>query len=470
MNPPVSRWRRVLLPAVAVLGMVLVLGARPCWSAEPGSATAVEIPRGPVRYVVGVSPFLSTEARNNVYRSVVTALVRDVPMGSSLWVFDAYRLRTVTRFEVPELRAFQSEKTRLNQFRDGIRELRAFLASTNLPPAASSQSFVDAVRLPQFLDFVAENCRTPDRSVAVVVLGSPLYMDEKEPAFSMVQGYFPSDGHLAAGRDRSVYGTRDRENRLQGVTVHLGHSGEPWASDLHRDRVVRFWRLFVQAQGGRLGAVSTDLPSVFSDMLAAAGKESEPGPEPDPETGVPAAGNAAVTEPPGKSPARIEMLRGVRDVGVADWIAHDRIPNPGESPPVRTVGPLKVGIRWQGEVDLDLYVRPRPGAERLSFEHPRSPEGYYYKDHRSSPDREYEFVEITEPVEVGGVEVWVNFHGSRSAQTTPPAGEVRVEFEGRIYPGRFAMESTEGNQGREGKSQSRWWCRIEVPELLKLGR
>ena len=68
------------------------------------------------------------------------------------------------------------------------------------------------------------------------------------------------------------------------------------------------------------------------------------------------------------------------------------------------------------------------------------------------------------------VEVAVNFHGSRSVQATPPAGEVRLEFEGRIYAGRFVMESTEGNQGREGRSQARWWCRIEVPELLKLAR
>ncbi len=464
MNPPVSvsGWRRIFVPAFAGLLAVFVLGVRPCRSGEAGIDAAMEIPRGPVRCVVGVSPFLSTEARNDVYRSVVTALVRDVPTGSSLWVFDAYRLRTVTRFEVPDLRAFQSEKTRLNQFREGIRELRSFLAATNVPPGVPSETFGDAVRLPQFLDFVAENCRASDRSLAVVVLGSPLYVDDKEPAFSMVQGYFPSDGHLAAGRDRSVYGTKGREARLQGVTVHLGHFGEPWSSDLHRERVVRFWRLFVQAQSGRFGGVSSDLPSVFAEVMAGAERGAGSGDEPS--------GNPATTETQGPTSAKIEMLRGVREVGVADWITRDRVPNPGETPPVRTVGPLKVGIRWQGDVDLDLYVRPKPGAERLYFEHARSPEGYHYKDHRSSPDREYEFIEITEPVEVRDVEVLVNFHGSRSMQTMPPAGEVRLEFEGRIYSGRFVMESTEGNQGREGRSQARWWCRIDVPELLKLAR
>ena len=48
-------------------------------------------------------------------------------------------------------------------------------------------------------------------------------------------------------------------------------------------------------------------------------------------------------------------------------------------------GPLKIGIRWKQNIDLDLYAAPRPGAETLFFQHPRSPEGYYFKDHRSSP-------------------------------------------------------------------------------------
>ena len=55
---------------------------------------------------------------------------------------------------------------------------------------------------------------------------------------------------------------------------------------------------------------------------------------------------------------------------------------------------MKIGIRWRGDIDLDLYAAANPEAETLFFQHTRSPEGYYFKDHRSSPDREYDIYRI----------------------------------------------------------------------------
>lgn len=411
--------------------------------------------RAPSRYVVGVSPFLSETSKNDVYRRLVRTLVQDLGLGRSLWVFDAYHLRTVTRFEIPDRRVFASEKTRLNQFRDGIREVRAFLAANPVRPEVEGCSFENAVRLPQFLEFVSENCRVPGEPLAVLVLGSPLYLDDKEPGFSMVHGFHPSDGHLAATRERSVYGLQGLGGRLDGVGVQLGYFGDPWANDLHRDRVIRFWRMFVGGQGGWLGAVTADLPTVFAAVLSGRAV-----------AGVPALEAAEPRLEPGSG--KVEMVRVAREVESTDWIRGERVSNPAQGPPAHPVGPMRVGIRWRGEMDLDLYARPREGMERLYFEHPRSPEGYYYKDHRSSPDREYEFIEFTEPVDVREVEVAVNYYAARGSGGEPASGEVRVEYEGRIYSGRFELEAREGNRGREGRGQAAWWCRIDVPRLLRL--
>jgi crotonobetainyl-CoA:carnitine CoA-transferase CaiB-like acyl-CoA transferase len=41
---------------------------------------------------------------------------------------------------------------------------------------------------------------------------------------------------------------------------------------------------------------------------------------------------------------KIEMLRLTRDVGLADWITRDMLPNTANGPPAITVGPMKVGI------------------------------------------------------------------------------------------------------------------------------
>jgi hypothetical protein len=105
-------------------------------------------------------------------------------------------------------------------------------------------------------------------------------------------------------------------------------------------------------------------------------------------------------------------------------------------------------------------------AETLFFEHTRTPEGYYFKDHRSSPEREYEFIEFETPVNVWQVDARVNYYEGN----TPggPSGEVRIEFDGKIYSGRFSLAASHGNQGRSGGRQRDFWAKINVPEILKL--
>ena len=179
-----------------------------------------------------------------------------------------------------------------------------------------------------------------------------------------------------------------------------------------------------------------------------------------------AASPAASFEPIDPANTKLEMLRLTREIASLDWIAQDHPHNTAHQPPTRTVGPLKIGIRWQGNLDLDLYARADPRAERLYFEQPRAAEGYYYKDHRTSPDREYEFVEFTRPVDLHAVEAAVSFY--QGSAPGGAEGEVRLEFDGRIYSGRFRIEADHGNQGREGAGQAPFWTRLDVPQVLGL--
>jgi hypothetical protein len=78
--------------------------------------------------VVGLSPYLDRSVKDDVYRRVVGLLVQDLPGGSSLSIYDACHLTTVTHVVIPTSRAFQNERTRVNQFQEPIRQLRDFLA------------------------------------------------------------------------------------------------------------------------------------------------------------------------------------------------------------------------------------------------------------------------------------------------------------------------------------------------------
>lgn len=442
-------------PAVLAIALLLAIlhSARLANATPPPAPTALD---QEVRYVFGLSPFLDHATKDHVFRHLVRFVLEVAPAGSTVQAVDAYHIQTLTQFEIPRLEAFQSPKTRAVQFREPIREIRRFLAAENPHPESRGLDFTQAVRLPQLLDFVGQNLANPGRAIVVSVLGSPLYQDEKEPGFSMTQGYFPSDGHLFASRDQSVFGVQGREHALDRVLVHVAYFGDPWLSELHRDKISRFWTLYVERQGGRLGAFTGDLPTAFTALRDFSPSDDAPAPVP----------TAAPT--PALDPARtkVEMLRITRDIGSTDWISREDLRDPAQTPPSHSVGPLKIGIRWKGDLDLDLYARPGPGRERLYFEKPRSAEGCYDKDHRSSPGREYEFIEFTEPVDVRQVHAAVNFYEGEC--TGGPVGEVRIEFEGRIYSAPFSIAASQGNRGREGDPQSRFWATIDIPRILHL--
>ncbi|HTH48375.1 MAG TPA: hypothetical protein VMB21_12760 [Candidatus Limnocylindria bacterium] len=430
-----------------LLGLALVaVGFAPTQGAEASR------PEGaPARYLIGLSPFLDKSVKDDVYRRIVGFVLEDMPLGSSLAIYDAYQLQTVMQLEVPKVQAFRSSKTRANQFKEPINKLKGFLAAEHPHPEAAKLDFTQAIRFPQFMDFVGENLAPTDQPVAVIVLGSPLYLDHKEPGFSMMDGYFPSDGHLQVARDRSVFGLKDRAGALANLTVHWGYFGDPWVSAVHQEKINRFWSLYLKGQGARLATFCGDLPTVFDAVRPGAVQVAE------------TRGQRFELDP---TQTKLEMLRITRDVGVADWITRDTVHNAAQRAPSVTVGPMKIGIRWQGNLDLDLYATPSRDAEMLFFEHTRSPEGYYFKDHRSSPQREYEFIEFEAPVDVEQVDARINFFKGEAPDGV--GGEVRVEFDGRIYTGHFTLDATHGNEGRTGSHQKPYWVRLDLPAILRL--
>lgn len=398
-------------------------------------------------FVIGISPFLPKNVKDDVYRGLVRLLVRDLPLNSSISFYDAYQLRTITQVTLPKAAVFESSKTRANQFAPAIGELKRFLAAVPPRPAVGHLTFDAALRLPQFCDFLAENLPAKDTPQTVLLIGSPLYQDAKEPDFSMVDGYFPSDGHLQATRERSVFGVSNRHT--PSLIVHWIYFGDPWMNDLYREKVNRFWALYLEQRGARLATFCADLPTALTGFQQGLANASEP--------------TRRWTLDPQQT--KIEMLRIGREVELTDWIQRDTVSEAQHAPSVM-FGPMKIGIRWKGNIDLDLYSSPRPEAETLFFQHPRSAEGYYYKDHRSSPGREYEFIEFETPVDVRKVEAFVNFYKGECPRG--PRGEVRIEFDGKIYSASFAIEATSGNRGRAGSGQDEFWTRIPVPQILKL--
>jgi len=404
----------------------------------------------PQQYVIAISPFLDKSVRDEVFRGIVRLVVDDLPLNSKLTIYDAFDLKRITSLNLPNARVFNSSKTRANQFASAIRDVKVFLAAEHTRPTNAVLTFNAGLRLPQFLDFVSENLTASEEPVAMLLLGSPLYEDAKEPAFSMVDGYFPSDGHLQASRETTIFGFSGSTNSAPRLNLYWAYFTDPWVSDLHQEKVTRFWSLYLQRRAGQLVSLNGDLGTTLQRFCR---PTNSPGPD--------LKGWSLNSEE-----KKVEMLRVSRNVQVADWITSDTMPDAAQKPPTKMVGPIKIGIRWKQNVDLDLYATPQPGTETLFFQHPRSPEGYYYKDHRSSPGREYEFIEFERPVDIRELEAAVNFY--KGIWPGGAHGEVRIEFEGKLYGALFSIEASEGNQGRAGASQQEFWARLPILEILKL--
>jgi hypothetical protein len=409
-----------------------------------------QAPAAEHQFVIGISPFLDKTVKDDVFRGIVRLMVQDLPLDSTLSIYDAFELKSIARLSLPDLQAFNSPKTRANQFAAALGDLKKFLAEEHPRPANSKLKFDNALRLPQFWQFLTEQSGNRNTPMVLLLLGSPLYEDSKEPAFSMVDGYFPSDGHLQASREQTIFGFSEQGDKAGPCLVHWAYFGDPWISDLHREKVTRFWTLYLEKRDAPLLSFSSDLSSGFAAFGQGEADSQSPSRHWTADS----------------RDTKLEMLRVSRKMELADWITRESLPDSAPPPPTTLVGPLKIGIRWKDDIDLDLYATPRPGAETLFFQHTRSPEGYYNKDHRSSPGHEYEFIEFESPVDVRELEASVNFY--EGSCPGGPRGEVRIEFEGRIYSGAFSIRAGEGNLGRSGPSQRRFWTRIPIQELLRI--
>jgi hypothetical protein len=83
------------------------------------------------------------------------------------------------------------------------------------------------------------------------------------------------------------------------LQVDWAYFGEPWLSDLHREKVTRFWALYLERRDGRLASFSSDLATAMSAFASGT-------------PGASAASNGWVADArqkrPEMGPARLAML------------------------------------------------------------------------------------------------------------------------------------------------------------------
>ncbi len=424
-KPPAHSW-----PLFA-----LVLAIVACSSAADEQASS--------EIVVGVSPFFAPADRDAVKKTVYHLLLETVPVGTRITLFDAFNLKRITDLNIPDRPEYRPARVRAHLAKSSLAAINRFFAE-RLALAGGEEGPSGGIRLPQFLDFLA-NFRQQPKLTAIIVLGSPLYIDPRDREFSMSDGLMPTDGHLCVSQTRSVFGTTNRRGPLAGVPLHYGYLPNPWLNDFHEYRARQFWSLYVREVGGRLVTFTGDLPTLLE------------------QTKAPVLHPLESLTLDCQQPGKIGMVSVMK----SDW-GDPRFPL-SRGIPCATKEKMSIGLLWKcSECDLDLYSRPAGAAKDLYYGNPYTDFGIHYKDFKTLPNPAYgfEWVEYQRPVTLAELKTAVNFYGGRSPEKV--RGEIRVKIGDKAYGGEFTLEAQSGNQGTDGdrREKSNYWRILDLEKLL----
>jgi hypothetical protein len=401
------------------------------------------------------------------------------------------------RFDVPAERARRLAKP-LCDLADWCRGSRAREKGTPLAGTG-------ALRIPEALELVSR--QTGGQPCSVLLFGNPLAYSVEEPAFAMVGGRVPSDGHLTTNLAASIYGTGERIGHLRGVSVRLCYLSEGlWSTSLFKERVRRFWSLFTSLQGGEMDEFSDDAAQVFKNATAASlapvgNYQINPVDhaiemvEVHPRT-VALRDDRPVEHPPRQLPEPVHVETPIGGVVAGQGLAchpasshlaatavRPAAPVAEQPPPpaITNLPPIPVAPRgqtgiaawWLADADVDLYVC-FSGAQDLYWHNMTNSFGIYFRDIRTAnqtgtegdwKDR-WEYVQLREGVDLANARVYLNLYAVNRTPREPIEGKVRFQLpDGRIQEQTFSFSAlTKGNQGVDvlTRDRSPFWIPVDL--------
>lgn len=426
-----------------VLTMVLagLLGAGSVWAHD---------------LIVGLSPYQEAKRADAQVKATLQFLTDTLQPGQSALVIDAYHIRTLGMFTVPNKSVYRHAKAKLQANRQVVGAMLNFAKAARTPQGGTEPSIPGAIRLPQALTFIGQNYPAKGKA-QVVLLGSPLFDDPAERGFSMGQGRIPGDGHLTHGRAQTPYGIKGQETLLAQWNIHLAFPDESWRRDDHHGYYVqRFWTLHIEGQGGKLATFTGDLPTLWQRVQSHAS---------------PPAHTFTVEDTD-----KLEMItlkpRVVKDT--ASIYERPITQTPLATEHIHQAPNIEIGLSWDcGECDLDLYAQNGSREAALSFLNKETASGVFYKDMLRSPRaiNGFETIAYQVPVNLAKLVLAINFYGGSAANGV--RGELRLSLDGQTYAKPFHVPAQEGNkgQGREEtlntrQAASAHWLVINPLEVI----
>jgi hypothetical protein len=378
---------------------------------------------------IGFSPYLDTSIAETQINSVLKFLAETLEPGDRCVLFDAYDVQTLGIFTVPDKAVYRQPKAKIQANRQAVGAMSQFARAAKKPHGENEPSVIGAIRIPQALRFIGQDYPAM-QDFDVILLGSPIYDDPKEQAFTMRLNHVPGDGHLTKARSVTPFGIKGQDSLLAKRRVHIAFLDNWKQDDRHAYQVERFWALFVEGQGGQLSSFTHDLPALFQRV-----KSNAPSPKHDYKVEITDKLEMILMRPPTVKQQTSIYERPISKASLPAGV-------------LRQATHVEVGITWEcGGCDLDLYGQRQPGATAIWFLNTQTSDGQYFRDFRTSPRSAngYETLAYHVPVDLNHLLLAVNFYNGSSPGGVK--GEVRISLNGQTYAMPFHVLAQEGNGG-----------------------
>ncbi|NQY41455.1 MAG: hypothetical protein HRT80_15325 [Henriciella sp.] len=370
-----------------------------------------------------LSPNGEPDARRAEAMDAIKLATAAVELGESAIFINGLTTKTICTFNVPERRAYGSDKAKLTYNRACV---GAVLNLANKGDAGASLGQLD---LPRTYRMLAGSLDM-DAIDAIAIFGSPVHDHVDEPSTTMAVGHIPSDGHIIASQGQSPYGMAGLEGALKGTPVHFSTDGYDWVrNSRHESMVHRFHALTAETLGAPLATFNSDREQLIARVTAGA--------------------RDTAMSFERSSSQKLEMIHVALDSAPGTPI-HER---PISEAPLsaserRRAVDVEVGINWSCACDMDVYVRPSEDAETIYYGNVLTNEGRFYRDYRNGREllNGLESVTLHAPVNLSEMVIGVNFYSGNAPDGV--SGEVRLSVGDTTFAKPFEITATSGNAAR----------------------
>lgn len=367
--------------------------------------------------LVLLSPFQTKQAAQQDFITAVT-LLTEADLGETITVINGEDATTIATLSVPEDKRLASYNARINHNLTGIAALKQFMESAHVGERSEG-----AINLPFTLGEIARYHR---HSSDILVMATARF-DINGISQDIIDGdRILKDSNIGQSPQQGIFGTQGIEERLKGFRIHWLLSA-PLTDNHYRKTVHRYWHLWLHHQRAELVSFTQDKNTVLRLL-----KDNAPALPMNDVLQVPV--EPKTTAAPTNKPL-FSLPVSITALDAAAWHRPQKV---------------RIGIRWQGDVDLDIYAATSINQQPVYFANPSNAAARHFKDVLQGSDNKaelYETIEFYRPVNLCTLVIGINHYSGASQH--PVQGVLRTEIGNKVYETAFTFARSKGNRGTD---------------------